>query len=106
MLGKYQQGSVGILAKSESYLAPFKEAFKNNKNIHPLTMNESQGVEFDLVCIVGINSETFKVTHHEDILPEHIKERTSMQKDLLYVALTRAITELHILGSSNLKDVI
>jgi ATP-dependent exoDNAse (exonuclease V) alpha subunit len=28
-----------------------------------------------------------------------------MQKDLVYVALTRAITELHVLGRDKLKDV-
>lgn len=103
---QYSKGSVGILAKNERYLVPFKEAFKNDKNIHILTMNESQGVEFDLVCIVGMQDETFTVTQHQDVLPEHLAERTAMQKDLLYVALTRAITELHVLGKKKLKDII
>ena len=34
---------------------------------------------------------------------EHIEERKRIQKDLLYVALTRAINELHILGTNNLE---
>ncbi len=102
----YQHGSVGILAKSVHYLAPFKEAFSGEKNIHVLTMNEAQGVEFDLVCIVGVSEEVFAVKAHLDALPEHLEERKRMQKDLLYVALTRAITELHILGRRNLGEIL
>ena len=71
-----------------------------------ITMLESQGVEFDLVCIVGINKNSFTVTHVSDTESEHLAERNRMQKDLLYVALTRAISELHVLGSAQLNDVI
>ncbi len=105
-ISKYQKGSIGILAKSARYLTPFKNEFAEYKNIHVLTMNESQGVEFDLVCIVGVEKNTFTVHHHLDALPNHLEERRLMQKDLLYVALTRAITELHILGRESLKDAI
>lgn len=66
-------------------------------------MLESQGVEFDLVFLVGIQSSLFEITKNIDTLPEHIEERKRMQKDLLYVALTRAITELHILGEENFQ---
>ena len=69
-------------------------------------MIESQGVEFDLVFLVGVKKESFVVSHHIDILPIHTEERKRMQKDLLYVALTRAITELHILGRDKLSDVL
>ena len=103
---KYEKGSVGILSKDELYLIPFKQEFAEEKNIHVLTMLESQGVEFDLVVIVGVNKNSFEIKHSIDVLPSHLEERNRMQKDLLYVALTRAITELHILGTSKLKDVI
>lgn len=105
-ISQYADGSIGILSKNETYLYPFKHAFEHAPNIHILTMNESQGVEFDLVCIVGIRADTFTVTHHTDVAPQHIIERTAMQKDLLYVALTRAITELHVLGNKKLAEVI
>ena len=101
---KYEKGSIGILAKNESYLELFKKEFSTIKQIHILTFLESQGVEFDLVFLVGINKTSFEVTHDADVLPEHIEERIRMQKDLLYVALTRAITELHVLGTEALKD--
>jgi DNA helicase IV len=105
-IGKYKEGSIGILAKDESYLVELKKEFSGIKNIHILSMLESQGVEFDIVFIVGITKESFEVTHHIDVLPQHLEERKRMQKDLLYVALTRAITELHILGKERLSDIL
>ncbi len=106
LIPKYKNGSIGILAKDESYLDNFKKEFSDMKNIHVLTMLEAQGVEFDLVCLVGIQRESFSATHYADASPLHIEEKIRMQKDLLYVALTRAITELHILGSEKLDIVI
>jgi DNA helicase IV len=106
MVKIYEKGSIGVLGKSKNYLEKFQQAFKDIPGVHVLTMNESQGVEFDFVCIVGIHDETFTVTQHSDVLPEHIQERKAMQRDLLYVALTRAITELHILGSKKLHEII
>lgn len=99
----YSTGSVGVLAKDDSYLNEFRKEFDELKNMHFLTMNESQGVEFDLVILVGISAATFKVMEHATVLPEHIQERKRMQRDLLYVALTRAISELHILGKEKLS---
>ena len=103
---KYEKGSIGILSKDESRLLPFKKYFIEYKNIHVLTMLESQGVEFDLVFIVGVSKNSFEIKHNIDVLPKHIEERKRMQKDLLYVALTRAITELHILGPDNLGNIL
>jgi superfamily I DNA/RNA helicase len=69
-------------------------------------MNESQGVEFDLVCIVGVSPNLFEVPAHAGVSAEHLLERKNIQRDLLYVALTRAITELHVLGSVSLTDIV
>ncbi len=102
VISGYENGSIGILAKDESYLLNFKKEFEGIKSIHVLTMLEAQGVEFDLVCIVGVRDNT---TNYIDTSIEHKKERTRMQRDLLYVALTRAITELHILGSEKLGRI-
>ena len=101
----YENGSIGIISKDESYLDLFKKEFDESKNIHVLTMYESQGVEFDLVFIVGVKEGMFNVTHHIDVSPEHIEERKKIQKDLLYVSLTRAITELHITGVDKLCKI-
>lgn len=103
ILPHYSQGGVGVISKDDNYLQDFKKEFKDIQNIHVLTMLEAQGVEFDLVCLVGMRKDFFNLSH---VAPEHKTERNRMQKDLLYVALTRAITELHILGSEKLKDIL
>lgn len=94
-LARYEKGTVGVIAKNAAYLEVFKDAFQNRPNVHVLTMAESQGVEFDLVCLVGMG----------DAASEHSEERQRIQRDLLYVALTRAITELHVLGKARLVTV-
>jgi DNA helicase IV len=106
LIHKYKDSTIGVIAKDPKYLEVFKEEFISNKNVHVLTMNESQGVEFDVACLVGIYEDAFKVTEHRDVLEEHIRERKRIQKDLLYVALTRAISELHILGTRKLSEVL
>ncbi len=63
IIPKYTEGSVGILAKNGAYLQEFKEEFTDYKNVHILTMLESQGVEFDIVFIVGVSKKYFEVTH-------------------------------------------
>ncbi len=98
--------SVGILAKDEKYLSKFKKAFSDNDKIHVMTMNESQGVEFDIVVLAGINKDTFKLIFADSVSEDLINEKKRINKDLLYVALTRAISELYILGEERLKDSI
>ena len=70
-----------------------------------MIMNEAQGVEFDIVFVVGIDRNTFALSF--DGAPENlIKEKKRINRDLLYVALTRAISQLHILGKEKLGDII
>jgi superfamily I DNA/RNA helicase len=66
-------------------------------------MYEAQGVEFDTVCLVGIDEQKFSLigTSHELAL-----EIKKIQQDLLYVALTRAISELHVLGKTTLQNYL
>jgi DNA helicase IV len=94
--------TIGVIAKDGWYLQKFQSEFGENKNVHILTMSQSQGVEFDVVCIVGITKDTFTINHTNDLSEEHLEERFRIQKDLLYVALTRAISELHVLGTQKL----
>ncbi len=88
--------TIGVLARHEEYLKEFKEEFKNEKQVRVFGIKESQGVEFDIVCLVGVEENTF-------IAPEDHPEKQRILKNLLYIALTRAMTELHILGRSKLK---
>jgi DNA helicase IV len=103
-LEKSDYASVGILAKESEYLADFKKVFAADQKNHVMTMNEAQGVEFDIVILVGISKETFTMKYNVEEELETEKKR--INKDLLYVALTRAISQLHVMGKERLKDVV
>jgi DNA helicase IV len=98
-------GSVGILAKDPQYLSEFKDVFAKNAKVHVMTMQESQGVEFDAVYIVGISRETFQFSAQKEGLGDFEREREKINRDLLYVAMTRAISELSIVGTESLKKI-
>ncbi len=97
--------TIGILAKSREDLEKFETEFKDNKNIHILSIIESQGVEFDIVFMVGISQKTFSIKHIDESI-EHTNERKKIYKDLLYVGLTRAISELYVFGEEKLSTLI
>lgn len=95
---------IGILAKQKNYLIDFKDAFKNNNSVKIMPINEAQGVEFDIVFLVGVNKEQFAVNNK---LNQHLLiERKKVNKDLVYVALTRAMNELYVYGKDSLKEVM
>lgn len=95
--------TVGILSKNKNYLSSFKEFFGSQENIFCLSFQEAQGVEFDAVFIVGVEKEMFGLQNIPEQIADEVKK---IQKDLLYVALTRAMTELHILGSNKLTEIV
>lgn len=70
--------------------------------MHIFTMEESQGVEFDIVCIVGMNREA-ETPDTIGLSQDFIDEKQKIVRDLLYVALTRAISELHVIGGDAFK---
>lgn len=80
---------------SSPYFAEFKSEFDRYNNAHVLSMREAQGVEFDIVCVVGADRDDFFSSDADE-------EKKRINKDLLYVALTRAISELHVLGERGL----
>lgn len=92
---KNPQASLGILGKDSGYLTRFRELFADESNTHVFTMEESQGVEFEIVCIVGMDQENWKI-NTDAMEQDFIDEKQKILKDLLYVALTRAISELHV----------
>ncbi len=42
--------------------------------------------------------------YHSKLKMDNLEEVKKVQRDLLYVALTRAISELHIMGKIKLKE--
>lgn len=97
LISKSPDKTFGILAKSRGYLAEFKNEFVRCDNAHFLSMREAQGVEFDIVCLVGADPDDFFSSGSDE-------EKKRINKDLLYVALTRAISELHVLGKRGLGE--
>jgi superfamily I DNA/RNA helicase len=98
--------SVGIIAKEEQYLLEFKKTFGGEDKIHVMTMNEAQGVEFDAVFIVGLHENTFSVNFDDYGSLELLAEKKRINNDLLYVALTRAISQLHVFGKIKLSNLM
>ncbi len=95
---------IGIIAKDKIDLEPFLPLADRYKKVRLLTIAEAQGVEFDIVCLVGITKKQFSIPAHA---PQELRQQLKqIYKDLLYVALTRAVNELYIFGSHNLKDII
>lgn len=90
------EAQVGVLGLTDAGLEPFAKAFAGQANVHVLTVHEAQGVEFEIVCVVGIP---------KDFLDGASEERERIKRDLVYVALTRAMDELYVFGVTRLKDV-
>lgn len=97
--------SIGILAKVSCTLDPFRKAFYSDKKTHVFTIEESQGVEFDIVCLVEVNSGDWSFSG-EGLSEGFVVEKQKIIRDLLYIALTRAMSELHVLGKDRLGNVI
>lgn len=93
---KAAEEHVGIVSPSAAHLAPYRDAFAGRADVHVLTVHEAQGVEFDVVCVVGITDDFFRADG----------ERLKIKRDLVYVALTRAMERLYVLGPSRLSDLL
>ncbi len=99
--------SIGIIGKDRESVDRYLHLTKDKKSdVRVYTMYESQGVEFDVVCIVGITEHMFDIQSDSRIPPELIHEIKKIYKDLFYVALTRAMQELYIFGSCTTKESI
>lgn len=94
---------IAIIAKEQIDLTEYKKIFAEKENVHVMTMVESQGVEFDIVCVVGITHDMFEVS--PSLSEEHRKQKKKINQDLLYVALTRARDELFVVGEVTLNQV-
>jgi DNA helicase IV len=102
---KSTKALIGVIGKSLFEIESLKRYFANEKRIHVTTMAMSQGVEFDIVYIVGIDKDFFNINNVSNFDIKYIEEKKRIIKDLLYVALTRAISELHVFGTTTLKEI-
>jgi len=102
---KNSKGLIGVIAKDIEELKYIQNHFKDEKRIHITSMAMSQGVEFDIVYIIGIDNKFFIAENTNNYDDSFMQERKRITKDLLYVALTRAISELYIIGSVKLSEI-
>ncbi len=100
---KMQTGVIGFL---ETYLELFKQELGSIPNLHVLTVSQAQGVEFDRVFIVGIHHDLFTSSAKDNRTDAaYQKDLAAIRRDLLYVALTRAMDELFVFGKQTLSKL-
>jgi DNA helicase IV len=87
--------TMGIIAPDPETIDTYREYFAGDDSVRCMTMREAQGVEFEVVCLVGWGESEPLSTEGDVSL---LTERQRTRRDLLYVALTRAMTELHVIG--------
>ena len=100
---KDSQTQIGILSPSSEYLDVYKKEFGGHENIHVLTIHESQGVEFEEVILVGVANDFLPALEIEST--QYAEERLRIKRDLIYVALTRAMEGVTIFGRTTLKQL-
>jgi DNA helicase IV len=103
ILEKENDSTIGILAKNDDYLIDYKNKFNGLKNVIIITINEAQGVEFEKEILVGLNKELFKNNNLDKTI---CIERQKVNRDLLYVALTRAMNKLYVFGNCGLAEIM
>jgi len=97
--------TIGILSRDKESLERYQKEFAKEKNIYILAMNEIQGIEFDSVFLVGIAKNNINSSNKIE-LPNLKQEKQKIDKDLLYVALTRATNNLFVLGKEKLSEIL
>lgn len=92
-IGKLSQDiQIGILGFREADIHVFREAFVHNVRVHVLSIMEAQGVEFESVFI--INAGQILNDNASSHPLETATERRRIRRNLLYIALTRAMDTL------------
>lgn len=93
---------IGVLSFDEKAISPYREEFAHAQHVHSMTIHQSQGVEFDAVFLIGINRDLFRVSGDDELSGE----RSRIHRDLVYVALTRAMDKLVVTGKDTLRSII
>lgn len=87
--------SIGIITPTTIIATHMAERYGHFSKVKVLGIHEAQGVEFDIVCLVDSGRLLKTPTSN---FPTSLAQRVQqVNTDLLYVALTRAMNELHIL---------
>ena len=102
ILKNHQGELVGVLSRDAFHLAFYQERLQP---IYPgvrfMTIEEAQGVEFSTVCLMDMQADTAYTTSQEPSLAE---EQRRVERDTLYVALTRAMDNLYVIDRVSLTN--
>ncbi len=90
---------IGLIFANAADIEFYHQAYKDNPSVRVATMIETQGVEFDITCLIGMPQGGVIKIADGAFSDEQKREEEKIQKDLMYVALTRAMSEMHVLGS-------
>lgn len=115
--GGYQYGDIAICARTRDTVKdyrnvlhknsiPYTDTATKNSNsgfISLLTFHRVKGLEFKVVFLVDVNDRTFPKLpiNYNDMDEEWKKNRIKSEKSLFYVAVSRAIENVFILGIGN-----
>lgn len=89
--------TVGILSRNPRIVSAFAEKYKAEPKVKVLSISEAQGVEFDVVILCDAQHLTnVDLSEYPESLAKQIEQ---VNRDLLYVALTRAMNELYIVNA-------
>ncbi|HPN81148.1 MAG TPA: AAA family ATPase [bacterium] len=94
--------SIGILSHNDELLRVFEQRLKHKEKVRVMSLMDAQGVEFDTVFLVGVDDDLLLV---EGVSVELRVEMAKIKRDLLYIALTRTMNGLYVLGSKTLISV-
>lgn len=96
LINKNEAVTVGVLAQDVRSLSSLQQRYTSNPLVKILSIHEAQGVEFDVVCLIDTNTLLKPRLH--TFTPQLAEQVQQVNKDLLYVALTRAMNGLYVLN--------
>lgn len=97
IVSSHKDVTVGILFPDQTTADAYAKKYAGTSNVKALSISEAQGVEFDVVILCNSNVLAQKPSEYSDDLALQIAQ---VNRDLLYVALTRAMNELYIIDKA------
>lgn len=102
-LQKTVDEQVGVVCYDESLVDEMRTVLEEfSGRVHIGTVTEFQGLEFDTVFVLGVNRDLFTPT---GLSSEFDRERASILRERLYVAITRARENVIVCSDSSQEEV-
>lgn len=98
LIRRHETVTVGVLTRDVRSVSSLQQQYAHNPLVKVLSIHEAQGVEFDVVCL--IDTDVLLQPHVHAFTPQLAAQVQQVNKDLLYVALTRAMNSLYIFNQA------